>query len=195
MTLSPAPVTTALASSSAQWWEILGALGPLAILLGAAMAAVIGGFTLRQRTRADALALAQKRESDATALEQKRRADDRSEWWRRAQWALDRALDNRPPTKALGLATLEVLARSTLAHAEELELFDIAWASVNDPDGGTPGDVGALAYEPSFEPRTSGRQDGSQSTVVMAHSPCARLRELWEKFPITRGKQVWPGTP
>lgn len=126
----------ALTSAPAQWWEVLGALGPLAVLLGAIVAAVIGGVTLRQRTRADRLALAQKRESDAKALEQKRRSDDRSEWWRRAQWALDRALDDQPSTKALGLVTLEVLAHSTLAHAEELKLFDAAWASVNDPDDG-----------------------------------------------------------
>ena len=92
------------------------------------MAAVIGGVTLGQRSRADALALAQKR-----------RADDRSEWWRRTQWALDRALDVRPSTKALGLATLEVLAHSTLAHAEDLKLYDVAWASVTNPGKGEAG--------------------------------------------------------
>lgn len=126
----------ALTSAPAQWWEVLGALGPLAILLGAIVAAVIGGITLRQRSRADALALAQKSESDADALAQKRRADDRSEWWRRSQWALDHALDDRPSAKALGLATLEILAHSTLARAEDLKLFDVAWASVTNPDKG-----------------------------------------------------------
>lgn len=115
----------ALDSSHAQWWEVLAALGPLAILIGAIAAAAIGAFTLRQRTKADALALMQRRESD-----------DRSEWWKRAQWALDRALDDSPTTKTLGLVTLEVLARSKLAHAEELELFDIAWEAVNDPRNG-----------------------------------------------------------
>lgn len=111
---SPASISLALDATPAPWWEVLGALGPLAILLGAIVAAVIGGFTFRQR-----------------AL-----ADDRSEWWRRAQWALDRALDDHPSTKALGLATLEVLAHSTLAHADELKLFDAAWASLNAPDDG-----------------------------------------------------------
>ena len=135
MSPSPAPVAFTLDPVPAQWWEILGALGPLAILLGAIVAAVIGGFTLRQRTQADALALAQKRESDADALEQKRRSDERSEWWTRAQWALDRALDDHPPTKALGLATLNVLGRSTLARTEELKLFDITWASVSSQGG------------------------------------------------------------
>lgn len=114
MTQATAPVSAALNSATAQWWEVLGALGPLAILLGAIVAAVIGGFTLRQRAQ----------------------ADNRSEWWRRAQWALDRALDDHPSTKALGLSTLEVLAHSTLAHTDELELFDAAWAALNGPDDG-----------------------------------------------------------
>lgn len=111
-------------SSPAQWWEVLGALGPLAVLLAAAAAAVVGALTLRQRTRADALTLAQTR-----------LANDRSEWWTRAAWALDRALDDRPSIKALGLSTLEVLARSPLAHAQELELFDVAWAAMPSPSG------------------------------------------------------------
>lgn len=114
MTSPTAQVSAALNSATGQWWEVLGALGPLAILLGAIVAAVVGGFTLRQRAQ----------------------ADDRSEWWNRAQWALDRALDDHPSTKVLGLATLEVLAHSTLAHTGELELFDAAWASLNGPDDG-----------------------------------------------------------
>lgn len=60
----------------------------------------------------------------------------RAEWWRRTPWALDRALDPGEGTKALGLATLEVLARSGLARTEELELFDIAWKSVSGEENG-----------------------------------------------------------
>lgn len=64
-------------------------------------------------------------------LRQKAVADDRAEWWKRTQWALDRALDEEGDSKALGLAALDVLARSELARDEELELLDIAWESVN----------------------------------------------------------------
>ena len=64
-------------------------------------------------------------------LRQKAIADDRAEWWKRTQWALDRALDEDQDIKALGLAALDVLARSELARNEELELLDIAWKSVN----------------------------------------------------------------
>ncbi len=131
MTPSPVPIDVILHSGPASGWEILGTLGPLAVLLAALVAAVVGLISLKQRTTADALSLKQKHESDAKALAQKRLADDRSEWWRRVQWALDRALDGDPDTKALGMATLEVLANSKLAHAEELELFDIVWEAVS----------------------------------------------------------------
>lgn len=114
----------------AEWWQIVGALGPLAVLLGA----LIAWFTLRQRTKSDALALQQKREADANALQQKTDADSRAEWWKRTQWALDHALATDKNTKALGLAALAVLTRSELARKEELELLDIAWRAVN---GGT----------------------------------------------------------
>lgn len=112
-------------SGPADWWVILAGLGPLAVLIAALLAFYINWRTLKQRTTAD-----------RTALEQKTEADSRAEWWRRTQWALDRALDGDEGTKALGLATLEVLARSELARTEELELFDIAWQSVSGEDNG-----------------------------------------------------------
>lgn len=115
---------------------VLAGLGPLAVLVAALLAFYINWRTLKQRTVADETALEQKRAADAQALLQKTEADSRAEWWRRTQWALDRALDQDEGTKALGLATLEVLARSELARTEELELFDIAWKSVWGDDNG-----------------------------------------------------------
>ena len=111
--------------TSAQWWQIVAALSPLAILLAAVVAAIVGLLTLRQKSAADARALAQRTE-----------ADNRSEWWRRTQWALDKAMGPDADSKALGLATLSVLARSELARAEELQLLDIAWKSVMTEDDG-----------------------------------------------------------
>jgi hypothetical protein len=122
-------------SGPADWWVILAGLGPLAVLIAALLAFYINWRTLKQRTAADRTALDQKREADAQALKQKTEADSRAEWWRRTQWALDRALDGDEGTKALGLATLEVLARSDLALTEELELFDIAWKNVSGDEG------------------------------------------------------------
>ena len=122
----PAPVDIAVLSGPAEWWQVVGALGPLAILLSGLVAALISYLILRQRTSADALELIQKTS-----------ADSRAEWWRRTQWALDRALDQDEDIKALGLGALAVLAQSELASAEELELLDIAWRAVNGegPDG------------------------------------------------------------
>ncbi|MFC0484556.1 hypothetical protein [Pseudarthrobacter scleromae] len=127
---TPSPLDVVVHSGPADWWVILAGLGPLSVLIAALLAFYINWRTLKQRTAADATALEQKREADAHALLQKTEADSRAEWWRRTQWALDRALDQDEGTKALGLATLEVLARSELARTEELELFDIAWKSV-----------------------------------------------------------------
>lgn len=125
MTLSPATAASTVIDqlAPAQWWEIVAALGPLAILLAAVAAAVVGLLTLRQKAQADAFALAQK--SDA---------DSRSEWWRRTQWAMDRALDADDEVKALGLAALSVLSQSELAREEELRLLDVAWISVTESD-------------------------------------------------------------
>lgn len=133
---SPGPLDVVVHSGPADWWVILAGLGPLAVLIAALLAFYINWRTLKQRTAADKTALDQKREADANALQQKTEADSRSEWWRRTQWALDRALDPDEGTKALGLATLEVLARSELARTEELELFDIAWKSVGGDENG-----------------------------------------------------------
>ncbi|TPV53137.1 hypothetical protein FJ661_00625 [Pseudarthrobacter phenanthrenivorans] len=133
---TPSPLDVVVHSGPADWWVILAGLGPLAVLIAALLAFYINWRTLKQRTTADKTALDQKREADAQALLQKTEADSRAEWWRRTQWALDRALDPDEGTKALGLATLDVLARSELARTEELELFDIAWKSVAGDENG-----------------------------------------------------------
>lgn len=141
-TPSPGPIEVIVHSGPADWWVILAGLGPLAVLVAALLAFYINWRTLAQRTSADRTALDQKRQADEQALKQKTEADSRAEWWRRTQWALDRALDDDEGTKALGLATLDVLARSELARTEELELFDMAWKNVSGDDGGVNGMAG-----------------------------------------------------
>jgi hypothetical protein len=106
---TPVPVEVFLRSGPAEWWQIVAALAPVAVLIAAAVGAFMAWQTLRQKAI----------------------ADDRAEWWKRTQWALDSALDEDEDTRALGLAALEVLASSELARNEELELLDIAWKSVN----------------------------------------------------------------
>nr|WP_246223876.1 hypothetical protein [Pseudarthrobacter psychrotolerans] len=100
------------------------------------LAFYINRRTLAQRTSADKTALGQKRAADEQDRRQKTEADSRAEWWRRTQWALDRALDADEGAKALGLATLNVLAGSEPARIEELELFDAAWENGGSEDSG-----------------------------------------------------------
>src|SRR6476620_3253872 len=100
---SPVPVEVLLHTGPAEWWQIVAALAPVAVLVAAAVGAFMAWQTLRQKAI----------------------ADDRAEWWKRTQWALDNALDQDEDTRALGLAALEVLAGSELARNEEIELLDI----------------------------------------------------------------------
>jgi hypothetical protein len=145
--MPPTPAPTQLGPVPLEWWQNVALFSPAAVLLAALIAALINWRILRQRTRADSNALEQKREADRDALEQKTAADSRAEWWRRAQWALERALSDDEDTRALGLATLELLARSELARKEELELFDIAWEVVNGGPHEAAGAGQAVAQE------------------------------------------------
>jgi hypothetical protein len=124
---SPTPLDVYVHTGPAEWWQILAALGPLAILLGALLAAFIGWNTLRQRTVADERALAQKREADTNALRQKTEADSRAEWWRRTQWALEASLNDKEEKQDIGLAVLEQLSTSNLAGPEEAQIIAEAW--------------------------------------------------------------------
>jgi hypothetical protein len=189
---TPSPVDVFIHSGPAEWWQILGALGPLAVLLGALLAGLISWSTLRQRTAADARALAQKRE-----------ADNRAEWWKRTQWALDQALDEDQNSKALGLAALAVLTHSELARTEELELLDIAWKAVNgedhddedSEDGQAPADDASGTEEPALV---------DHWPAVVATSPVAEnvdsgddMGDTWKKQQRRQrgGQEMSAGTP
>jgi GAF domain-containing protein len=128
------PILVEVASDAPQWWEIVGALAPLAVLLAAALATVTAFATLRQRAAAD-----------RAALEQKRRADDRAEWWRRTQWAIDAATSLDPVRQEAGVEALLQLSYSDLATEEDRLILDAIWmgnpvANPGDPDAGRPAD-------------------------------------------------------
>ena len=175
----PGPLEVVVHSGPADLWVILAGLGPLAVLIAALLAFYINWRTLAQRTSADRTALDQKRDADEQALRQKTEADSRAEWWRRTQWALDRALDQDEGTKALGLATLNVLAGSELARTEELELFDAAWEYVPGADDGdrtvsvgSPGHKG-VQTRPGAASAPDGKVTPAEQRVKVA---AARLR-------------------
>lgn len=104
-TPAPTPVEVFVHSGPAEWWQILAALGPLAVLLGAG----IGGF-FAWRT-----------------LKQKAEADNRSEWWKRTQWALDAVYSGDKKRGTVGLKVLKVLGESDLAGTGELAVLEAAW--------------------------------------------------------------------
>ncbi|WP_417234328.1 hypothetical protein [Arthrobacter sp.] len=114
-----AGVATAPVPLSVHWWEIAAGLSPIAVLVAALLATYVAIKTLKQR----------------------RVSDDRSEWWRRTQWALDKAVAGDGYEKLLGLDTLNVLSTSELAREEEWLLIDTAWESVL-PDELVPEDTG-----------------------------------------------------
>lgn len=109
-TPAPTPVDVYLHSGPADWWQILAALGPLAVLIGAGIAAYVGWRTLKQKAA----------------------ADDRAEWWRRTQWALDAVYSGDARRGTVGLKVLKVLAESDLAGPGELAVLEAAWENPLD---------------------------------------------------------------
>lgn len=102
----------------------------------------LGWKTLNQRRRADAAALAQRRE-----------ADQRSEWWARAQWAIEASLSDDPRRQETGLGVLNLLAQSELAGEEEVAIISIAWAEPLRPLMDSDGNLGKneSGYSPPAE--------------------------------------------
>ncbi|MET1088009.1 MAG: hypothetical protein ABWY04_12955 [Arthrobacter sp.] len=147
MTPSPAPVDVVVQTGPAQWWEVLAALGPLAVLLAALIGAAVSLRTLQQRSAADTAALAQQRA-----------ADNRGEWWNRTQWALDSSLSADPRRAELGLGILAVLADSGLASPEELRIITVAWTDPLElaaarPTLVPPSETAAAGYLPTSDDR------------------------------------------
>lgn len=146
LALPPDPIVVDLVSDGPSWWEVVGALAPFAVLLAAVLATLTAFATLRQRAAAD-----------RATLDQRRRADDRAEWWRRTQWAIDAATSLDPVRQEAGVEALLQLSYSELATEEDRLILDAIWvgnpmadpegAGAGLPDGGT-GESG----------RTSGRR-------------------------------------
>jgi hypothetical protein len=66
---------------------------------------------------------------------QRSRADRRDQWWKRAQWAIDSALDDADPHRRLaGLKVLVQLIGSDLATAEDAELMSALAVGIRDQE-------------------------------------------------------------
>lgn len=104
-TTSPSPIDVTVHTGPAEWWQIAAALGPLAVLLAASIAAFVAWKSLKQKSL----------------------ADDRSEWWQRTQWALDAVYSGDRKFGTAGLKVLQVLGESELAGDGELAVLEAAW--------------------------------------------------------------------
>ncbi len=66
---------------------------------------------------------------------QRSRADRRDQWWKRAQWAIDSALNDADPQRRLaGLKVLVQLIGSDLATAEDAELMSALAVGIRDQE-------------------------------------------------------------
>jgi hypothetical protein len=99
-TPSPGPLDVFVHAAPAADWQVWAAFAPL---IAAVLAALIAVFTLSQR----------------------RRADNRAEWWRRAQWALDASMSDQPKRAEMGQQAINLLGRSKLATPEDGVLLKI----------------------------------------------------------------------
>lgn len=86
-------------------WEIFAAFAPFSALVAAFLIAGVAWRTLKQ----------------------KRESDNRSEWWKRTQWALDATTSEDPVMIAYGEGMLKLLVESTMANKEDKQVLDAIW--------------------------------------------------------------------
>jgi hypothetical protein len=66
---------------------------------------------------------------------QKSRADKRDQWWKRAQWGIDSALDEaNPPRRLAGIKVLVQLIGSDLATPEDADLMSSLAVGIQDQE-------------------------------------------------------------
>lgn len=167
-------VAQAAASQDVAWWEVLGALSPLATLLAAAIAGTIAWQALKQRSL----------------------ADRRGEWWGRAQWALNAALSEDPALKETGLGILGILATSSLATDEEIEILSVAavepLAQVSRPSALPEQEPGRKDQGPRREqqPGREHRQDWAPEAQGRIVRRAAKLQVVTDRR-LDRPTQEW----
>lgn len=118
---------------------------------------------------------------------QKSNADKRDQWWKRAQWGIDSALDDADPQRRLaGIKVLVQLIGSNLATPEDADLMSALAVGIQDqeldrhelahalPEGVIPGAHPGTRPGPGHEVRL-----GSRGKTVMVDSAAAAriLRE------------------
>lgn len=89
-------------------------------------------------------------------------AGRRDQWWARAQWAIESALDTGSDRQLAGLIVLTSLKTSSLATPEDAALFDaIAWSVKEGLDGGAPAPRRNAVHQGAAPRDDSARGDGA----------------------------------
>lgn len=112
------------------WWEPWGAFGSYVAIAAAVVAFVVGSRSLAQQreqleTQRDQITA--QTTAAADALGQRQEADDRSEWWRRTQWAIESAASEDETLNAVGMRMIPKMHKSGLASDEDRDLLDTIW--------------------------------------------------------------------
>ncbi|GAB5079581.1 hypothetical protein [Arthrobacter sp. AD-310] len=101
-----------LAPGEPAWYVIVASLAPVAALLAAGLVTFIGWRNLKHQQK---------------ALKVSMQNDDRSEWWKRAQWALEAEATDNDKLSAAGTEMLKLLVKSEMASDADKDLLDTSW--------------------------------------------------------------------
>ncbi|HKU31804.1 MAG TPA: hypothetical protein VJQ60_15060 [Arthrobacter sp.] len=165
----PSPMPVTVVAAPPEWWQIVSALSPLAVLVAAIVAATVGLLTLRQKAR----------------------SDNRSEWWRRAQWALDASLSRSRSEAEMGQRAIDLLGRSELASHEELALLRVGTEDALAAAAAAPGPRTVQPPQPTGPPAPSGHPAPSGPPGPEDH----RVQVAAAKARVTLDRRLGETTP
>jgi hypothetical protein len=117
---------------------------------------------------------------------QKAHADKRDQWWKRAQWGIDSALNDADPQRRLaGIKVLVQLIGSDLATPEDADLMSALAVGIQDQELGRPPrearTTGVRADGPPGT-RHEVRLDSRDQTVAVDSAAVARILREAEKL-------------
>lgn len=121
---------------------------------------------------------------------QKAHADRRDQWWKRAQWAIDSALNDADPERRLaGMRVLVQLIGSDLATSEDAELMSALAVGIRDQElGRLPAGDGTALPQPALRPGArvgaghEVRLKSKGQTVLAGSAAAARVLQESEKL-------------
>jgi predicted membrane chloride channel (bestrophin family) len=117
---------------------------------------------------------------------QKTQADRRDQWWKRAQWGIDSALNDADPQRRLaGIKVLVQLVGSDLATAEDAELMSALAVGIQDQELGRLASLeGVPAVLPGAgqAPHRQVQLPSRNRAVPVDSATTARILEATEKL-------------